>query len=68
MLESSFIKVAGLSSATLSKRDSKTGVFLLNVRNSQEHIFRRASANGWLLLMVVKVMIVKMMMTVIMKV
>ena len=68
VLESSFIKVAGLGSATL---DSKTGVFLLNLRNSQKHIFCRASANGseiHLLLMVVKVMLVKMMMTVTMKV
>ena len=44
MLESPFIKVAGLRSTTLLKRDSNTGVFLWSLQNFYKHLFCRTSA------------------------
>ena len=41
VLESLFNKVAGLRPATLLKRDSKTSVFLWNLRIFWEHLFYR---------------------------
>ena len=46
LMKSPFIKVAGLSSATLLIRDSSTGFFLWNLQNFKEHLFCRTSANG----------------------
>ena len=38
--------VAGLKACILLKRDSNTGFFLWTLRNFQEHLFWRRSANG----------------------
>ena len=48
MLESPFIKVVGLRSATLLKRDPNTGVFLWDLQNFKntyfvEHLWTAAS-------------------------
>ena len=46
MLESLFIKISGLRSATLLKRDSNTVVFPRNLRNFSEELFCRTSATA----------------------
>ena len=38
-----FTKLQAFRPATLLKRDSYTGVFLWNLRNSEEHLFRKTS-------------------------
>ena len=38
-----FKKLQAFRPATLLKKDSYTGVFLLNLRNSEEHLFRKTS-------------------------
>ena len=38
-----FKKLQAFRPATLLKRDSYTGVFLWNLRNSEEHLFRKTS-------------------------
>ena len=43
VLESLFYKVASLQAAALLKRDSCTGNFVSNLRNSSEHLFWRRS-------------------------
>ena len=40
------MKLQGWWPAILLKRDSNTGVFLWNLRNSSEHLLRRTPANG----------------------
>ena len=47
VLQSLFSKAAGLKAAILLlKRDSKTGAFLWNLRNFQEHLFSENTSGG----------------------
>ena len=48
VLESLFYRVASLQDFNFTKKDSYIGVFLWNLRNSEEHIFWKTSE--WLLL------------------
>ena len=42
----SFLNKAGLIARNFIKKDSNTGFFMWNLRNFQEHLFWRTSANG----------------------
>ena len=43
VLESLFYKAANLQACNVTKKDSYTGLFLWNLRNSEEHLFWRTS-------------------------
>ena len=47
MLQSLFNKVKGVKPASLLKRDSGTGAFLLNLQNFQEHLFTDFTEHLW---------------------